>query len=494
MTQPARRLWQRLLGPLRARTTAVAVVVVAAALGVGGLTLVVVLRRSLESAIIENVSSRADDVATLVREDRLPDQLTFVAADAALVQVVDANGKVVASTPNVRGKPAITRFTPPGNAPKHFALRTLPVEKGERFVVVAQRAAGPGGGVIVYTAASLDPADRGVRTLILALTAGYPVLLLLVGATTWLLTGRVVRPVDDIRSEVDEITARDLHRRVPVPETDDEISRLAHTMNDMLDRLDTSAQQQKRFVADASHELRSPLAVMRTVIEVNLAHPNTADWIGSSEELLVDHSRIERIVKDLLLLARLDAVAVDHPHENLDLATAIAHELARRTTGAVPISWTLQHVNVLGDREHLLQVLRNLLNNAQRYARTSIEVTLTSDDTLACLRVFDNGPGIATDQRERVFERFARLDDARTREGGGSGLGLAIVREIARTHHGSVRIVDVGHGTCFEVQLPAVRNAPVLNQRPITGRSHIDSARATATAAGTAFSDPSSTA
>lgn len=457
MTQRVLARLKKLVGPIRATTTAVAVLVVAIALSFAAVLLVELVRARLESNAVAIATTRADDVSVLVKEGDLPTVLAFTGEDAALVQVIDHRGTVVASTPNVAGKGPITLVVPQGNRPKRLTLRNVPVDRGERFAVIAQRAKGPSGSFVVTTAISLDAADEGVRTLQFALLAGIPLVVLLVGVTTWLLTGRVLQPVERLRTEVDEITALRLHRRVPVSAAGDEISKLGRTMNDMLDRLETSAEQQQRFVADASHELRSPLAVMRTTIEVNLAHPDRADWISTSEDLLIDHTRVERIVNDLLTLARQGA-AEQRRFETLNLSTIVEHEVARRSPGRVPISVaTGPAVLVLGDHDHLSQILRNLVDNAERYARTEIHVTLRTEGKFAVLEVTDDGRGIDPKDRHRVFERFARLSNSENRTYQGSGLGLAIVDELVRSHHGTVLVAETTGITSFEVRLPLAR-------------------------------------
>jgi signal transduction histidine kinase len=442
-------------GPLRAKTTAVAVFVVAFSLSLSAAVLISIVRRNLDSSVINSVSSRGDDVATLVQEDRLPVRLAFRGEDAAMVQVVNSSGSVIASTPNILGEPRITSFEPRGANPQRITLKSLPVDRGQRFVVVAQRAAGSNGPVIIYTAASLDAADSAVRTLSTALLMGVPFLTVLVGATTWKLTGTTLRPVEQMRLKAREISALDLHRRLPVPSNSDEVSRLATTMNDMLDGLERSANRQKQFVADASHELRSPLTVMRTIVEVNLAHPERADWIATSEELLTLQARVERLVTDMLTLARIDAVRQSRPPRPVNLSDLVRKEVTRRPpTPITLVTNTANDVTVVGDADQLVQILTNLLDNAERYARTRVEVSAQTEGSTAVLRVADDGPGIAPADRQRVFERFTRLDGARSREEGGSGLGLAIVSDLVRAHGGSVGIRDYEGRIAFEVRIP----------------------------------------
>jgi signal transduction histidine kinase len=313
---------------------------------------------------------------------------------------------------------------------------------------------------VVYVGAELGTVDHAIRLLSVALAFGLPLLILVVGAATWWALGRALRPVEKIRAEVDTITAGNLHRRVPTPHTNDEVERLAVTMNAMLDRLETAADRQRRFTADASHELRSPLSAMRTQLEVALARPERVDWIATGRDVLADQARVERLVHDLLVLARIDAAVDDHPLARLDLVAIVVDEVERRPpreSAAITVdvggdAW------VRGRRDELARLVRNLLDNAVRHASSAVSVRVAVDGNDVVLRVSDDGPGIAPGDRERIFERFSRLDDARSADDGGSGLGLAIVRQVAAAHHGTVAAVGRGPGACFEVRLPwAVR-------------------------------------
>lgn len=434
-----------------------AVLVVTAALSVGALGLLRILTNNLNQTISDTARLRAADVATLVQKNSLPQPLAFRGEDSGFVQVVDATGHILASTANLVGEPRIATFTPSTDRPELHTVNTLPGGDGQRFRIVAQRVVGPSGSVLIYTASSLDAADDAIASVRAALMAGIPMLVLLVGVTTWVLTSHVLEPVEGIRRQVLKITGGQLRRRVPVPNTGDEISLLAQTMNDMLERLEVAANRQRRFVADASHELRNPLATMRTTMEVNLAHPTTADWVTTTTDLLVDHDRLERIVADLLTLAKVDAASAPADPQTVDVSHLIAVEIERRPTGRVAIQRTIQpNVAVAGDPHHLTQVIRNLLDNADRHANSYVEVTLDTTETEARLRVMNDGKGIPRDARQRIFEPFTRLDEARDRDHGGSGLGLAIVADLVRLHGGSV-IVTEAPATCFEVLLPTAR-------------------------------------
>jgi signal transduction histidine kinase len=323
--------------------------------------------------------------------------------------------------------------------------------------VVAATTESPGGGPLtVYAGTSLRDADAADDIAATTLAVGVPLLLLTVAAVTWRVTGRALRPVEAIRAEVAEITGHDLHRRVPVPRTGDEIARLAVTVNATLDRLEAAGIRQRRFIADASHELRSPITVLRTQLEVAMAHPDPALWPDLVSDALEDTVRLQHLAADLLLLARLDA-ADPVPTEPVDLADLCEEALASRTADRVPVRSTLASGGtVIGSRAWLTRLLTNLVDNAQRHADEWVEVSVRVDEVrqVAVLEVLDDGPGIRPDDRERVFERFTRLDDARSRDLGGAGLGLAIARDIAAHHDGTLTVASDPDGARLVATIP----------------------------------------
>lgn len=437
---------RRRLATVRARTTIAATVVVGVALAIATVGLVAQQRSTLVSHLDEVADLRAGGVAALVRGGSLPRSLELAADDDEFVRVVDINGHVVAQTPTFDDRFATIR--PTGT---DADVRTI---DGHR--VTALITSTPAGEVSVYVASSLEPVDDAIAALRRALSVGAPVLLLLVALTTWIFVGRALRPVERIRTEVAEISGRSLERRVPVPSADDEIGRLATTMNTMLDRLQAAADRQRRFVGDASHELQTPLASMRTDLEVALAHPDGAGWSNTARDVLAANARMERLVRDLLYLARADEPR-PLPATAVDLDDVVLDEAARlRQHGRVDIDTkAVSAAAVTGSREDLARVARNLLDNAERYASTRITVELHANGDGVVLVVSDDGPGIAPGDRERIFERFTRLDDARDRATGGTGLGLAISREIVTAHGGTIAVDDAASGARFIVRLPS---------------------------------------
>jgi signal transduction histidine kinase len=273
------------------------------------------------------------------------------------------------------------------------------------------------------------------------LVVGVPLMMLIVGGVTWVVTRRILAPVTAIRREVDEITAAELHRRVPAVRTD-EIGRLARTMNRMLDRLQRSQESRQRFVSDASHELRSPIAAIRQHAEVARAHPERTTVTELATTVLDEDVRMQGLVDDLLLLARSDEDHSEPPDTPVDLDDLVLAE-AQRLRSATSLAIDTAGVSggqVRGDEAALARMIHNLADNAARHARSRIAFTLTESATSVVLAVTDDGPGVPTADRSRVFDRFVRLNPARSRDAGGTGLGLAIVAAIIERHHGTITI------------------------------------------------------
>lgn len=282
--------------------------------------------------------------------------------------------------------------------------------------------------------------NRGLRIVL-------PLAVIFVAGLAWFVTGRTLRPVEAIRHELAEVSEHNLDRRVPVPRSRDEIAKLARTTNATLDRLEAFHRRQQQFVADASHELRSPLTNLRTGLEVALTHADRADWPEVARESLQDISRLQDLTSDLLMLAVNDNNSTP-PAAIVDLA-ALVQEFRPRVSCVVP-----PHALMRGNASQLERLLRNLVDNAARHAKSSIVVTVRDSESWVVLEVQDDGPGIAVEDRERVFERFTRLDDARTRNSGGSGLGLTIARGIATRHGGTLTVEDSPTGGLFVARFP----------------------------------------
>lgn len=443
--------WRR--RSLRARITVLAAVALAAALLAGSALFTVVLRVSLVGAVDDRLRQRSAEVERLVAEDALPTQLA--GSDRALaVQVLSPEGGVQAAS--VDASRVVPLLSPPEveSAVRRGGPAFLGGDRtgyGDRLRVLATRTER---GPVVVVAVPVTAQNDSLRVVRLALALGVPVLLAGLAGAVWLTVGRTLRPVDELRAGAEAVSAREPSRRLPVPSARDEVQRLARTLNGMLDRLEAGAQQQRAFVADAAHELRSPLAALRTELEVSLAHPDAAGHEQQSAAALNEVLRMSRLVDDLLLLARLDGSTRAHSVD-VDLAE-VARAVAPAAGPDAHVALTLGFAPVYGDPDALARVVRNLVDNAARHTNGVIEVRTHRANEMVELIVDDDGPGIPAGERERVFDRFARVDSPRSRDAGGTGLGLAIVRQIVTAHGGTVRAEQrPGGGARLVVRLPA---------------------------------------
>jgi signal transduction histidine kinase len=434
---------------LRARVAALAALAVLGVLAVAGTSLVLAQRAMLTESLDESLAQQADEVIRALQAGRTPtrDELR---SDDAIVQVVDPGGTVLTSLPAAAPWLPVDTTRP--------GLRTVDLPAGAARLLTR-----PAAEDTVLVAGSLDDVEESVAALVRGLAIAVPLSTAVLAGIVWWAVGRALRPVEDIRTRVDEITATRLDRRVPEPATAEEIARLARTMNAMLDRLQRAAEQQRAFVADASHELRSPLARMRAEMEVDEAHPETADPPATAASVLAETVTLQRLVDDLLLLARGDAGALDVMHrEPVDLdEVAEGRVVGFRAAGEARIdAGGVRPVQVPGDPGQLQRAVANLLDNAVRHARDHVVVTLDErPDGWAELTVADDGPGVPPADRGRVFERFTRLDDARSVRDGGAGLGLAIARDIAERHGGTLTLdADGSSGARFVLRLPVHRS------------------------------------
>ncbi|MGI5155687.1 sensor histidine kinase [Microbispora sp. CA-102843] len=429
----------------------------------------VVLVWSLHVAARENlmreVTSGGGRVAYLVDRGQTGSVLPPDGRDRP-IQVVDPQGRVRAATPDMAGKPAMATFRP--RAPLRKATREVcdGVFGEDRCdVVIAQQVYRDGGDWTVYSAAPIQ-ALNAPPALVAGLAAGSVLVTAAVAYGARRSVKRALLPVRAIRAELDEINASDLGRRVPVPESKGEIHDLAQSVNYTLDRLEETLEQQRRFTSDASHELRSPITAIRAQVEDALLAPQESDLREIGPAVLKSLERLQAVAADLLTLARLDAGAPCE-REPLDLGRLVAAELDVRRPVRRIVSHLTPGVVVRGDRIRLGRLVTNLLDNAERHAATTVRLEVRREDPpdrdprfrsgLAVLEVLDDGTGIAQHQRELVFQRFTRLDTARSRHVGGAGLGLPIARQIAESHGGTLTIIDSPRGACFLLRLPLSR-------------------------------------
>ena len=423
---PERR---RRRGPrsVRWRVTLLAAVAVAVVLVVAGAVLVVVQRRVLTDQLDETLVADADRIVASMDGGSEPD-LRVSADDDAVAEVVPADAPA--------GTATVVRTT----AGRRVVSRPFELD---------------GRQLVVHVSAPLDDVDESVRALLVTLAVLVPTATALLAATVWMLVGRTLRPVEQIRAEVAGIGLGELGRRVPVPPGQDEIARLAGTMNEMLARLDASNRRQQRFVADASHELRTPLARMRTEIEV----AQRADAGGPEvlASVLEEIGGLQRLTEDLLVLARSDAGVPSGDRRPVDLDDVVLEEArAVDPRGRAVDTRQVSAAQVVGEREQLRRVVANLLDNAVVHADNMVTLSLTESDGSVVLTVTDDGAGIPIDDQDQVFERFGRLDEARTADRGGTGLGLAITRDLVERHGGTITVDAEYHsGARFVVTLPS---------------------------------------
>jgi signal transduction histidine kinase len=430
---------------VRVRVTTAAVGVVGVVLLVGAVTLVWGLHTVLVGEARAAAAARAAEVARVVGSGG--DAGAEVAGDDDVaVAVFGPVGRIRTTAERPADRDALPRLAPGESRVVH-----LPSDDSS-FLAAASSA---GAGRTVVLARSLDTVQEPIRALTVLLAVGVPALLLVLGAVTWRAVGRALVPVDEIRAEVDAITASQLHRRVPRRAADDEVGRLADTMNRMLDRLERSRARERRFVADASHELRSPIAAIRQHAEVALARPELGAGLAGVAH--AESLRMQDLVDDLLLLARADEGTLAVRREPVDLDDLVLEEAKRLRAQGGPAVDTrgVSAARVDGDPRALRRVLRNLGDNAARHALGRVALAVSGLDGWAELHVDDDGSGIPASDRAVVFERFVRLDGARARTDGGAGLGLAIVAEVV-TAHGGTTAVDVSPlgGARLTVRLP----------------------------------------
>ncbi|MFY0508983.1 ATP-binding protein [Streptomyces anulatus] len=481
---------------VRARAAIGATLVVAVALVAAGLAVLLVLRANLIDQADLQAEVAAREVAGQLATGTPYDELELDDEEDHPVQVTDEEGRVVIVSKDLR---AVTGTGTSGVTPVPSASAGASPSPGEgdgdgddddsadddddgsrpgrgevssddpdfsdgtatvdrttadyRFAAV--EATTPDGVTLtVYAGAPLAAEQEAVNTVRGAMLTGLPLLLVVVAGVTWLVTRRALRPVEGIRREMAAITAsEDLARRVPEPGSRDEIAALARTTNETLTVLEASVERQRRFVADASHELRSPIASLRTQLEVAEAHPELLDLPGA----VADTVRLQVLAADLLLLARLDA-GEKPGSATVELGALVREEVSQRTGDRIAVSVEVPQggaFEVNGSRGQLSRVIGNLLDNAQRHAEGSVAVSVAADGRGVRVEVRDDGAGVPEDERERIFERFVRLDDARSRDDGGAGLGLAIARDVASRHGGTLTVDRAAEGgAAFRLWLP----------------------------------------
>jgi signal transduction histidine kinase len=462
-----RRLARRLIANVRIRVTATALLAVGCALAVASLVIQIDLHHDRQRVLLDTAQQDARVIMafnpTLTTPLVLPADATI---ESGLVQVLQ-NGKVIGASRALRHMPALWAPGDPRVAPGDETLGGLAKDVEQ---VAVQVDGGKADVVVVTSMAQFDHTVADVRRL---LELGSPMLLAVVGLICWLIVGRALRPIEMMRREVDVLATVPSSQhllRVAEPANDDEVGRLARTLNSMLDRLEASSLRERRFVSDASHELRSPIANIRTALEVALHHPEAADWWQVAGDVLDQNQRMEQLVSGLLLLARSDEGSLIGASEPTDLAGVVEAVVAELPPGPPTVQAATRPVPVRVPQVYAERMVANLVDNARRFATHSVGIAVTKvvdeDGTYAVLTVSDDGPGVPEADRERIFERFVRLDEARNRQDGGFGLGLAIVADLSRFYGGSIHVEPGGPGARFVLKLPAATVAPPVGAEP----------------------------
>jgi signal transduction histidine kinase len=474
VAEPRVGRWWRRRG-LRARVTLTAAAGLLVAIVAADLLLFNTLRVALTRSVDDSARQGATEVAALVDANRLPALVPV--APGITVQVLDPAGRITnvslgadrldpllplsAAVASARTGQAVTLNGPQFDMPSLL-----------RVVAVAA-----GNGDLVIAAVPYSSAGDSLSVVAKALVLGTPLLFILFTGAIWLAVGSTLRPIGLLRRGAADVTATGVPRDLPVPDARDEVRSLALTLNDMLSRLAAAQQRQRDLVSDTAHELRSPIASIRAQLEVALDHPSGQDWESTGRDVHADVLRLARLAEDLLLLARLDERALGArslERAPVDLAELARSVAARYAVARVPVTAAAPApCLVAGDRDSLDRLLVNLLDNAVRYAKSQVTVTVCREGEWAVLTVADDGPGIPPAYVERAFDRFARLDTARNRDGddaGGAGLGLAIVRATARACGGDARLEPTGSdplwpGISAVVRLPAPDGSPTSGPR-----------------------------
>jgi signal transduction histidine kinase len=475
VTGPA-RLWH---SSLRLRLTVTATLLAAVTLAVAGSVAITLYHNSLTNSVWRTVTGTVNEVASNFDSAKAPpDPIPMpVGPGVPRVQVLDSRNHVITGDPVSAARSAMYQLQSGRSSERSVVANPAFMTAGSA-AVYALRTVTPQGEETFVAALSLDPA--WAQTWQVARLAGglTAVALAVVAAVSWLTAGRSLRPVERLRLQAATIAASgDLSGRLAGLGTD-ELARLGGTLNEMLKSLEESVDRQRRFVADAAHELRTPLAGMTTALEVAQTHPQTSQTLVN--DLLAGHRQLGRLVNDLLILAAIDGRAARRP-ESVDLAGVITDCSRRPLPDGISLRLGhLDRVFVAGDETQLSRLVSNLVDNALKYAGSTVELSARQDGDHVVISVSDDGPGIPAADRERIWERFTRLDDDRSRRSGGSGLGLAMVRELTAAHGGTVSVTDTvpAPGATFLTRLPVIsahqakadegENAPsVRSEKPV---------------------------
>ncbi len=457
-TRVAPPLVSRLGKSVRWRLTLIVMAVVGVALLLGALLLVKWVEATLENDVRQRSETALNEMAGVLGRGGVPAELLVSEAELQRRLSGDDIEEVLSET----------YFYMDGEALQELESRTVRDEMGriylfgrsglpestDEYLEVTLDLASNRGTIQLHAVTPRDSIDRSVRALTGALVLGLPLLVLAAGAMTWVVAGRTLAPVAGMTRRVRELSATNLDARVPVPPSGDEIAELAETMNGMLERLENASDAQLQFISDASHELRSPVASIRAQLETALAYPDDVDWPRVAEIVLAEDDRLDHLVGNLLAMARLDE-GRKGPRTEVDLEDLVLAQ-ARRLTGTTVDVSAVSAGRVWGNVGELTSVVRNLTDNAARHAHSTVRILLREEGPWVVLRVADDGDGVDPVARERIFERFARLEEGRQRDRGGAGLGLALTKRLVEAHGGRIHVEDApGGGAVFVVSLPS---------------------------------------
>ena len=450
-------------------------VVLIAGFGLLGAVTYVALQGSLAASLKENQLRRARQIAQLLRDESLKRNEARVGEEVQARYAPELNERFVRITRAdgvmlyLSAAPKSQSFDPATLPPPQWSeapesARVAPLVGGRKMLLAAHMLQLPGGTrFLIETGAPMDEVQADLRNWLKFLFAMLPVVAALALGGGYVLVKRALLPVDQIAASAQRISSRNLSERLPVAKTGDELERLSIALNHMIERLDAAFQHSHRFVADASHELRTPLTVLQGELESLVQEPEmTPEWRDRLGSVLEEVGRLANIVEGLLAISRLDtgeAATERVPFDLAELAAATADQMALLAEDKkIQVSCTASlGVWVEGDRARLKQVVVNLLDNAIKYTphNGAVSLTVKAENSKAVLEIEDNGIGIPPDALPRVFDRFFRVDDARSREQGGAGLGLSIVKSICAAHQGQVEAFSrPGQGSRFRVELP----------------------------------------
>jgi signal transduction histidine kinase len=447
---------------IRARLTLIFVLAIALILSFTGVALVNLVHHSLltdaNNQIQGEMMRTQDRFATAKKANY--SRVSLAMHGDVVIQVTNLQGtKVWAASSAIADAPILAHQVADSSTANGLAVKMVNspstratlgvISSGQVGTIFTKR--GPG---LVFGFVYGEGVSHSVNVLLASLLVSFPLLLLMSGGLIWLGMGLALAPVESIRRRVDAIAASDLTQRVPPSGGDDEIARMARTVNAMLDRLEASSLFEQEFVSNASHELRSPLTTLLTTTERAASDPDRANWPQVGEIVMREGRRLETLIDDLAWLARHD--------EHREIATVdvdlddLLFEEGQRVRLLTPLgvdTTGVQPTRVTGDPAMMKRMIRNVVDNATRYATHELCFASHYDDYEAVVTVTDDGEGMDVSQSARFFERFIRSDPARARQSGGTGLGLAIVTEIVIRHGGSARFIPVERGTTIELRV-----------------------------------------